>query len=300
MNKIDLVFHPNGAIGFRSYYFSFLFSQYFNYWIYDTSKVYDKNTIFVSNIIDDKEWINELRDNGYKTVIDNLWEFPNYQKGHFNIVNKNWFWYNECFWNDSLGYSSHIPNVTYKKLAFMPINRKGPNRDAIIEKLKPYLDDFIYSYGDKKLPNDLLDKTDPNWQRYFNPEWYNDTYFSLVIETSVNSITDDPFITEKTFKPIAFKHPFMVYGTINLLGYIKSQGFVTYDNLFDESYDMITDNNSKINEIIKNITNFNRVPYDKFTLEKIEHNHALFFNKDLVISKIKKEIINPLIEYAKT
>jgi hypothetical protein len=108
------------------------------------------------------------------------------------------------------------------------------------------------------------------------------------------------FITEKTYKPMAFKHPFLIYGPPEILKNLKDNGFETYKNLFDESYDPITNIDDKINAIINNVDNFKQVPYDQITLDKIEHNYNHFYNKSLVLDKIKKEVIDPMIEYAET
>lgn len=297
MNKIDLIFYPNSLIGFRSHYLEFLFKEYFNFCEYDSTKKYStKNTVFVVNVIGDKIWVVPYMEQGYKIIVDNLWEAKiDEYPGTFHLVNKNWFWYNESLWYEQLGYSKYISNKTYCKLAFMPINRNDRIRDNIVDKLSIYLNQFIYSYKNIRLPNDA-DKLDLNWQRYFNSSWYNDTYFSLVIEASDKR---KDFITEKTFKPIAFKHPFMIYSAPGSLQYIKSQGFETYENLFDESYDGVR-GSDRLDKIITNIEKFIQEPYDKTTLEKIEHNHALFFNKKLVCKRIKEEIIEPLIEYAES
>jgi hypothetical protein len=44
-------------------------------------------------------------------------------------------------------------------------------------------------------------------------------------------------ITEKTFKPIAMGMPFMIVGTQGSLKYLRSYGFRTFEELWDESYD---------------------------------------------------------------
>lgn len=44
-------------------------------------------------------------------------------------------------------------------------------------------------------------------------------------------------LTEKIFKPIALKMPFVVVGTQGSLEYLRSYGFKTFNHLWDESYD---------------------------------------------------------------
>ena len=60
-------------------------------------------------------------------------------------------------------------------------------------------------------------------------------------------------ITEKTFKPIAMGMPFVVVGTYGSLEYLRSYGFKTFGDFWDESYDTITDDNKRIEAIAKTL-----------------------------------------------
>jgi hypothetical protein len=147
------------------------------------------------------------------------------------------------------------------------------------------------------LPNDV--SWDSGWyQRFVNPEWYDDTYFSTVIETFQEGKCE--WITEKMCKPFAYHHPFVVIGQSHTLARLHQLGFETYENLFDESYDEIADFDQRLDAVIKNIDDFDPCAYDAITLEKLQHNHAHFFDQALVESKIVAEIIEPLINYAET
>jgi hypothetical protein len=44
-------------------------------------------------------------------------------------------------------------------------------------------------------------------------------------------------LTEKTFKPICLRMPFIIVGTAGSLKYLRSYGFKTFNDLWDESYD---------------------------------------------------------------
>jgi hypothetical protein len=108
------------------------------------------------------------------------------------------------------------------------------------------------------------------------------------------------FITEKSFKPMAFYHPYMIFGQKGILTKLKIMGFETYDNIFDESYDLLVNPNQRATLIMSNIENFKYEKYDKLTLDKLEYNHQKFFDKDFVTKQIIKEIIEPILEYAET
>ena len=78
-----------------------------------------------------------------------------------------------------------------------------------------------------------------------------DTYFSIVSETSVNEYST--FITEKTVRPMIYYHPFIVWGNPNTLSYLRSIGFETFPEFFDESYDSVYNEKDRLNIILDNV-----------------------------------------------
>ena len=277
-----------------------IISRYFDLVPYDSATTYSDDTIFCINVFSRSPILQQYR----RVVIDNLWERPvSYPTNCYSMTNNNWFWYNESLWSRALGYNNYVPKKTYSKLALMPMRVQKEHRDLAIIELAKYLDMFVWSYVSKGrlLPNDADPALVP-FQRYFNPEWYNDTYFSLVIESGigVNNIDVDVFITEKTFKPICFQQPFMVFGYPRTLAHLRTLGFETFENLFDESYDNEKNYYRRLKLIKTNVENFIQTPYDKPTLDKIQHNHHHFFDRALVEKRIIREIIDPLLEYVNT
>lgn len=53
-------------------------------------------------------------------------------------------------------------------------------------------------------------------------------------------------LTEKIFKPICLRMPFIVVGTCGSLDYLRSYGFQTFATLWDESYDTVQDDDDRI------------------------------------------------------
>lgn len=62
-----------------------------------------------------------------------------------------------------------------------------------------------------------------------------DTWVSVVSEASFAE--DTCFISEKSFKPIAARHPFIMCGNKNSLKYLRELGYRTFEGFIDESYD---------------------------------------------------------------
>lgn len=108
-------------------------------------------------------------------------------------------------------------------------------------------------------------------------KWTNKVYFEVVLEDVNNTLKNKPdedfiIFSEKIYRSIYNKRPFMVYGKCNYLKYFKSFGFKTYDMMFDEVYDSITNWRSRGMYIARQTANF----CQKTTKEKEElYKHAM-------------------------
>ena len=83
------------------------------------------------------------------------------------------------------------------------------------------------------------------------PSCVNDSFWHIVTETVF--YYDKLHLTEKIFKPIAMKQPFMLLGAVGNLAYLKSYGFKTFDGIIDESYDTIEDNDLRTEAVVEQI-----------------------------------------------
>jgi hypothetical protein len=295
MEKINLVLQRDQFTSFTSHYLEEYWCRHFDISIYDPQKTYGKKgTVFVFWWMNaDDELPMTLKDQGYRVAIDHLWEYPKCKKDFYWIEHLDWFRLNESLWWRALGYHQYRPAKSHGYRAFMPINRPKPSRDILYKKIEPLLDQLIWSYGNQRLPGDV-GKDFPEWQRFLNPSWYDDTYCSIVAENSTVRV----WTTEKSFKPLAFYHPFVVLSAPGHLDKIKSLGFETFDNIFDESYDTIVDVNDRCQLIVDNISAIDIGEYDNETWRRLQHNHDHFFDKTLTETVIRDEILIPLLEYA--
>ena len=300
--KINLVLSKSNWTSFHQIAFTHIIQDYFNIVFVEDTIPNKDNSLLVANP-SNIDWYQELVQQGYPLVIDLMWgERDPAIDNSFKLTAKNWFWYHEALLYFRKGYDQYTPNRKYVKKALMPMGLRKESHDLLFDQVTNYLDDFVYSYIERLgryLPNDaptnFYGSTMQN-QRYFNPEWYNDTYFSLVSETRINN-QFELHITEKTFKPIAFYHPFLIWGQPRVLEHLTSLGFETYGNLFDESYDLEFDDIKRLNKILDNIKSFEYVEFDSITNQKAKHNHQLFFSVDIIKDRVKKEIVDPIIEF---
>ncbi len=115
--------------------------------------------------------------------------------------------------------------------------------------------------------------------------WFADSYFYISNETcfSNNWPYSELFITEKTFKPIVHQMPFIIAGSAGTLKYLRSVGYETFPELFDESYDEEVDSNKRIQMIIKQIQRACNDPHIHKKIynmqDKLRHNRNIFFSQ---------------------
>lgn len=112
----------------------------------------------------------------------------------------------------------------------------------------------------------------------------NETYYGQSIEEQLGNVFCR-FLTEKTFKPIACKHPFILVTMPNSLKLLHELGYKTFDGIIDENYDKEEDDTKRLLMIIqeierwskmdKNILEYNR----KKMIEIVEYNYKIFANK---------------------
>ena len=95
--------------------------------------------------------------------------------------------------------------------------------------------------------------------------YHEDSYFSIVTETmfykrsdpewasGYTTAEDDMFITEKTYRPIALKHPFILLAYPHTLKELRKRGFKTFHPFIDESYDDLEAASERFEAIVKEV-----------------------------------------------
>lgn len=115
-------------------------------------------------------------------------------------------------------------------------------------------------------------------------------FMSLVGESSMYI----PFVTEKTYRPILLKQPFLCYGAKNQNKEIIKYGFKLYDEIFDYDFDSEDSIHDRIKGIIKNLNNLkNENYYDLY--KKIEE--KLDYNKNHALKMRENDEFNPYVKF---
>jgi hypothetical protein len=300
-----------------------LIKDYFTLVEYNPTQTYDPNdyTIMVTySSIDRDSWYQPLVDSGFKLIIDHLQDSDVERTSIINdgvltLHNPNWMWYWTSVEYQYYGYNNYIPNRNYERAFLMLLNRPEWHRDLLIEQLKDLLDQALYSYVGRGIRldsdrwNNRVDNA-PRWLSYTNTDWYDSTCFSVVAESFMrsNNWQDNPNsykteVSEKIFKPLAFEHPFILFGSVDSLAYLQAQGFETYDNLFDETYDTVDDDRLRhliaVSSVCEAVDHYSRgeLHIDALTLEKLAHNRARFYDRESVVNGFRNEVVADILNF---
>jgi hypothetical protein len=126
---------------------------------------------------------------------------------------------------------------------------------------------------------------------------FNDTHFGIVTETKFakddysipNRITSDLsldcfFFSEKTWKFIACKKPFLLAGYPNSLALLRTMGYKTFHPYIDETYDTIEDTEKRLEliadeiERLSNLSDSEILEWEHSVQPIILHNFNVLMN----------------------
>jgi hypothetical protein len=95
-------------------------------------------------------------------------------------------------------------------------------------------------------------------------------------------------LTEKIFKPIVARQPFVLLGCTFNLKYLRSYGFKTFDSWWDESYDVIVDPIDRLQAVVKIINEISSMSDTDLELmlqgmqHVLEYNYNLFYSQEFI------------------
>lgn len=146
--------------------------------------------------------------------------------------------------------------------------------------------------------NMTADRTNPVDVRLDDLKYFDDSYFSVVTETTFYSNNDPTvnfdlnasdcvFISEKTHKCFVCMHPFVLLGNPGSLTELRKIGYKTFSPMIDESYDLIENDTLRFEAVWKEINRLlSKTPaewlqWQTQIKEIVEHNrnHILTYNK---------------------
>jgi len=193
------------------------------------------------------QWIKDTGHPPRQVVLDTPNRYENTQYVNVNIADNHFLQLSGHYYTD-------VPdiNTTTTKFGFF-VGRHTAERDRIAQDIvAQYRSDFVMSVmktaynpspwhesvqaissiDDVFVRDQYTGQIDTNLSLL---KFYNQFQIELIAETMCAGITFFP--TEKTFRPITGRRPFIMYGPVNFLNNLRGLGFKTYDQCWDENYD---------------------------------------------------------------
>jgi hypothetical protein len=251
-------------------------------------------------------------------------EVEKYQATQFMPV---YFWSHAVIARDWFRYAQHVKQKKNTKKTFLIYNRAWSGtreyRLKFIELLvqnglqnvcqttlnvvdsenNVHYDQYQFDRPVWKPSNSLENLFDNNTTpSYFSADFEIKDYESTDIEVVLETLFDDSrlHLTEKSLRPIACGQPFILAATHGSLEYLKSYGFKTFDSIWDESYDKITDPKDRmlaIIETLKTIAQWDQDTRQKYLQQAQEicnYNKLRFFSQeffDMIINELKTNFV---------
>ncbi len=114
--------------------------------------------------------------------------------------------------------------------------------------------------GPSVVPDILLldDKTADHVQHQYPPQ-YCDAIVDVFCETnSVFSDLSPQILTEKTWRPLLTGHLFLGFGFVGMYQFLQKQGFEIYDEIFDYSFDTVSDFDTRMQKYFDQLKIFSK------------------------------------------
>ncbi len=91
--------------------------------------------------------------------------------------------------------------------------------------------------------------------------YYQKTLVSIITETNFDQ--SEVTLTEKSYKPVKEKHPFIIVGAPGAIKGMRDAGFQTFNEFWDETYDEITGAPQRMAAIMQVIDDISKWDHDK-------------------------------------
>jgi hypothetical protein len=241
----------------------------------------------------------------------NSWDVEQFSQNGFRPV---YYWSHAVIARDWYRFAQHDVRLAHRQIekTFLVYCRDWtPNREYRLKFIELIVDNQLIAhcltkfspydeekyYQDHKFKNKdfsiittelekILEKNTTNSSA--SADYVSQDYCNTQLEVVLETLFDDDRIqlTEKSLRPIACGHPFILVSTRGSLGYLRSYGFKTFGNCINESYDLINNPLERLNAIVsemRRIANLSTEKKQQMYAELrliAQHNKELFFSKE--------------------
>lgn len=143
----------------------------------------------------------------------------------------------------------------------------------------------IFAKYASTFPDSFLDSSGTN-PHLLLPQAIRVADLNVVLEAYLDfDVVDYPFNTEKLYRCVNYKKPFVLMGQQYSLSTFRKQGYKTFHPLIDESYDTLVDTTERCKLVLLQLNRLRQMSDDEFTdlLEQckpiLQHNYNNLLNR---------------------
>ena len=196
--------------------------------------------------------------------------------------------------------SSRGTTTTNRLLEIIGNTRGTTTTESLLDKINTTA--YPNIHNNKQLLPLILGHTEADnlpWTPELEPAdymFFENSYFSVVTETLYYREHTTPnqlyvehvpaliglFLTEKTYKPIAMKHPFILLAPAHSLRMLRERGYKTFSPFIDESYDEIENDALRLKTVVEEVKRLSKSDLVEFTYQIkdiVEHNEKILRNQ---------------------
>lgn len=207
---------------------------------------------------------------------------------------------------DKINYDNH-KNLRGYALAYSERHNYDFKLTALYYLIKKQLNNYCLLTNNKDISIRYLVNS-----KNFNKVIKNKDFFATIKENTYSKLAHDdlmnldlnlvlecafddnnhsyPFISEKTYRPIAFKQIFIILGQKYSLKKLREKGYKTFSPIIDESYDDTVDEDLRFSKVLKEFERLLTMPEKEFLIMKKNLKDIINFNYELYIKTSKESI----------
>lgn len=159
-------------------------------------------------------------------------------------------------------------------------------KTRINEKWRLNSDHLIQVVNDFSSDEKILNFVDTFTQHSMDYRLFQQSFLQVVTETTYHYPVT--FFSEKTTKPILNKRPFVIVGSVGSLSNLKTLGFKTFSNFWNEDYDNILDPSDRIIAIFDIIQSVCNMSVTELQTLCVEMSDVLNYNFNYYVNDFKK------------
>lgn len=147
------------------------------------------------------------------------------------------------------------------------------------------------------ISQDEIEMGDMNWAPYLlRGQYFKDVFCHIATETMFYD--DAIHLTEKSLRAFINLRPMILVGPAGSLKYLRSYGFKTFENFWDESYDEEIDSNKRLDKIINLIVDLSKLSISDMRNMLFEMKDILIHNRNHFFLEFPKIIHDELLSNA--